>query len=558
MYKLLLVDDEEDVREGLLQEMNWEQCGFQVVGIAENGREAMECMERLRPDVVVTDIQMPFMNGLQLAEWIRVTEPTTKIVILTGYDEFDYAQKAIRLSIDEYILKPFSAQELMAVLDKVRTKMDEEAAHRDNVQELQEHMRRSLPILREVFLRSLLTEPMTAREIAEKIDAYDVPLSGQQFRIAVISLEAESAEQAAARVPSEHSLKRYAAYNVADELLARDDLGIALIHNDEIVIIGMDTSMRLAEQPFHAKFMGSCEEIRQSILRYVKVGVTIGIGVQVTQLSELSRSYQDARHALDYRMVLGTERLIYIDDVEARPPAQLRFEELQERALLRCLKVGTEVELKDTMNELFSSMSDSQESQLNISDVHIYLMEMLLTVMKVARDTGVDLEAAAQQWNLSAPRESNRTAGSNLFDEVRQLRHAGEAQRWMTDLCAHLMRHIVKDRQTSYQRLVEDAKAYVQLHYADSEMSINKVCAQLHISAGYFSGIFKKETKMTFVHYLLHLRMEQAKELLRTTDYKTFEIAERVGYMDANYFSYSFKKHMGQSPKEYRNGLGLG
>ena len=126
MYKLLLVDDEEDVREGVVREINWEAIGFEVVEKAENGREALEMVERLQPDVVVTDIQMPFMNGLQLAEAISERFPTIKLIILTGHDEFEYAQKAIKLHIDEYVLKPFSAQELINALLKVKEQIQEE------------------------------------------------------------------------------------------------------------------------------------------------------------------------------------------------------------------------------------------------------------------------------------------------------------------------------------------------------------------------------------------------------------------------------------------------
>jgi len=155
MYKLILVDDEEDVREGVSQEIDWHAYGFAVLAKAENGKEALDLVERLRPDVVVTDIRMPFMDGLQLAEAVRRQFPATRIIILTGFDEFEYAQKAVKLYIDEYVLKPFSAVELIDALVKVKNRMDEEAAHRENNQLLRESYRKSLPVLREVFLSSL-------------------------------------------------------------------------------------------------------------------------------------------------------------------------------------------------------------------------------------------------------------------------------------------------------------------------------------------------------------------------------------------------------------------
>ena len=159
MYNLILVDDEEDVREGLLQEIDWESYGFQVVERAENGKEAMEQIEKVMPDIVVTDIHMPFMNGLQLAEWVRKTYPSIKIIILTGYDEFEYAQKAIKLHIDEYVLKPFSASDLMEALTKVKQQMDKELFDMQNLNALREKYQKSLPVLQSVFLSSLITRP---------------------------------------------------------------------------------------------------------------------------------------------------------------------------------------------------------------------------------------------------------------------------------------------------------------------------------------------------------------------------------------------------------------
>ncbi|BCG59850.1 hypothetical protein PUR_32750 [Paenibacillus sp. URB8-2] len=155
MYKLILAEDEEDVREGIIGQIDWERYGFEVIDHAENGKEAAELIDRVLPDVVVTDIQMPFMNGLQLAEYIRSRHPGTKIIILTGYDEFEYAQRAIKLQIDEYILKPFSSQELIDVLLKVKGTIEAEIAEKENIHVLSEHYRKSLPVLRRPLKKSV-------------------------------------------------------------------------------------------------------------------------------------------------------------------------------------------------------------------------------------------------------------------------------------------------------------------------------------------------------------------------------------------------------------------
>ncbi|WP_019421658.1 response regulator transcription factor [Paenibacillus sp. OSY-SE] len=563
MYKLLLVDDEEDVREGLLREIEWSGCGYEVIGTAENGREAIEAVDKLRPDVVVTDIQMPFLNGLQLSEGIREQFPTIKIIILTGYDEFEYAQKAVKLHIDEYVLKPFSSQELIDVLLKVKTSMDEEQAQRENVHVLQEHYRSSLPVLKEVFLASLFTRKVNRKEIDEKSRIYDLPLCGSQFMLSVISLDIpcsllsnrkeeepslqpfiQQSPQRDAGVPQhalslkdtgDSRLQLFAVYNIAEEIVHKHELGFVMIHNEEVVLISCDESPDM--EPIRQRTLLVLEEIRQSVERYLRFSVTAGAGTVIHTLEEAPYAYNAAIAALDYRVILGSNRVICIDDVEMRMVEKLCFDHWKEEALIRCLKVGTAEELRGMLDSLFQGL---MEAHISVKDFQIYVMEMLIALMKVARDAGQAADTAVGDELAS-------------FERIREFRHMEEAKQWVLQLCTRLMHHIAADRQTSYKKLVQEATSFVEANYENSDLSITMVCGHLHISAGYFSSIFKKETKMTFINYLLQLRMEKAKQYLRSTDWKTFEIAEQVGYSDPNYFSYSFKKYAGLSPKEYRS-----
>lgn len=236
MYKLILADDEEDVREGLLQLIDWESVGFAVADTAENGKEAAEMVEKHVPDVVVTDIQMPFMNGLQLAEWIRGHYPATKIIILTGYEEFEYAQKAIRLGIDEYILKPFSAAELADILRKVKEQIDAELAEKENVQLLTEHYRKNLPVLQSLFLSSLVSRRLRETEIQEKSQHYGLDLNGSEYMVSVLRIDAAPGRKEAAgngggdktrmasgsislKDTNDTQLRLFAVYNIADEIV---------------------------------------------------------------------------------------------------------------------------------------------------------------------------------------------------------------------------------------------------------------------------------------------------------------------------------------------------
>lgn len=549
MYKLLLVDDEEDVREGVIREIDWASLGFEVVGTVENGQEAWEFVERCPPDLVVTDIRMPFMDGLALSEEIKKRFPYTKIVILTGYDEFAYAQKAIKLQIDEFVLKPFSSRELVDALTKVKAKMDEEIAEKKNLERLKAHYRNSLPVLREAFLVSLITRRLPRSEIWEKARSYGIDLEADGYVVSVISLdhgasppgEASETDPAAdpARGWEEQALPLFAVQQIAREIAESrypDTPGIVSIHNDQVVLI---TVHRQDDpHPAMAKAVSLLEEVRQSVEKFMHFTVTAGVGTTAADVTDIPFSYEGAVLALDYRVMLGRNRVICIDDVERRSIESVRFDELKEQALVRCIKVGTLAELKSLVDELFAGLTDAPVS---IQDYQIYLMEILTTILKVAKRANLDLETIVGEH-------------FHLFAEVSRLHTVQEAKDWIVAICTRIMQNITSDRQHAHRQLVERAVEYVHGRYHESDLSINKVSAMLHISAGYFSSIFKKEMKMTFGNYLLQVRMEAAKELLRTTDLKAFEVAERVGYADPNYFSFSFRKMFGISPKEYRNG----
>ncbi|WP_281884972.1 response regulator [Paenibacillus sp. YYML68] len=543
MYKLLLVEDEEDVREGIVQEIDWAAYGFEIVDTAENGKEAMELVERWAPDVVVTDIRMPFMDGLALSAWLREQYPAIRIIILTGFDEFEYAQKAIRLHIDEYVLKPFSAQELIDVLLRIKLKIDEDTDRMKNLHTLEEHYRQSLPVLREVFLSSLVTHKLPRQQVTDKAASYELDLDAQSYAVSVISIDkpdengnerADIIGRNSLKYSQNMELKAFAALNISGEIVTKHQLGLIFVHHSELVVLSMCRSG--SPEQLLPSTLAVLEEIRQSIEKYLKLTVTIGVGTVRYDVTELSYSYKDAVRALDYRLVLGGNRLIYIGDVESRHVDKLVFDELKEQSLIRCLKVGTLQEIQSTVHSLFDELTDAHVS---VKDCHIYLLELLTAVLKAAKDARADLDAIFG-------------ADFSPLAELHRLANLQEARGWMLGLCTRLTQSIASDRQSSYSSLVEQAKAFTLTHYHDSDISIHKVCGHLHISAGYFSSIFKKETKLTFGAYLMHIRMEAAKELLRTTDMKAFEIAEKVGYTEPNYFSFCFRKHVGISPKEYR------
>lgn len=552
MYKVIVAEDEADVREAIVYGLDWASLGFEVTDSAENGQEAWDQCAKGAPDLLLTDIKMPFMDGLQLADLVKRQYPGTRIIILSGYDEFEYAQKALKLAVDEYVLKPFSSRDLVEVLMKMRNALDEEAAEKKNIALLKEHYRKSLPVLRENFLASLMMRQLKKQEIEEKSALYDIPLSGESFQVSVVSLDRSvpvsgtdnlKANEELRPVPvslkdsEDQELLLFASLNIAEEIISDHSLGRVFLHNGQIVVLTISNDK--APNAVTTATMKVMEELRQAIERYLKFTITVGVGIVIQQPTRLSYSYKDAVLALDYRVILGGNRLISIADVEKRLVEKVRFDDLKEESLVRCLKLGTAAELKEVVDALFQGLI---ETPVSVKEYQLYLMEIVTAILKAAKDADADLDDVF---------------GDNMapFAELHKFRTLEEAKSWIIAICTRIMGSIAVVRQSVYKNLVDEAIAYTRSHYSQSDISINKVCNQLHISTGYFSSIFKKETKMTFVAYLLHIRMEEAKELLRTTDLKAFEIAEQVGYTEPNYFSFSFKKHVGVSPKEYRSSI---
>nr|WP_205524823.1 response regulator [Paenibacillus sp. ALJ109b] len=527
----MLVDDEEDVREGLVVEVDWEALDLRIVGLAENGREALEMAERVEPDIVVTDISMPFMDGLELAKRLRERNPLVKVVILTGYDEFDYARQAVSLSVDEYLLKPFSAGHLTELLTRLRAQMAAEVAEREDVQQLRDHYYTSLPLLQADLMATLLHRQKSPEYIHGKAKQCGLDLHGERYGVSVLTLHMDGEQSA------DTELKQFAALNIAAEVWTEHGAGHAFMHQETIVLLYVD---RWGGEDGEKRQQQALENVMRSINHYLRIPATVGSGSIVNTLAGVKHAYEDALLALDYRLVPGTDPLIYIADVERQTAGKLRFDELKQQTLTRCLKAGTQAELEDALEIIFREITVEHGR----SDIQLYLIEVLTNVWKAAQASGEAMEDIFG-------------AGFQLYTDLFRLPGLSEAQGKVREVCLLVQHRIASGRQHVYKDIVEQALSFTKEHYADPDLSIQKVCGHLHISSGYFCGIFKKEVQLTFLQYLMQIRMEAAKELLRSTEMKSFEIAGQVGFAEPNYFSFCFKKHIGVSPKEYRKQTAL-
>lgn len=531
MYKLMLVDDEDIIRHQVINKIDWQQYGFEIVCEAENGSEALELFELHKPDVVITDIKMPFMNGLELSETILKKYPYTKIIILTGFDEFEYAKKGIDLHITNYVLKPVSSRELIKILQEVKETIDQEIENKRNIARLKRHYESSYELMRNKFLEGLLDSEPTP-DLKEWLDYYEIDLSGERFIVSVIQID--DAYEASSDLNS-LELKKIALLDVIREADETFGLGPYFLTKNEVVIIaGAKGEDRKA---IATEFIDKLEKVRQATEKFLPYTVTIGCGHVCNSINNLYKSMRSARNACDYKLSIGSNQVIFIGDLERSSEGSFELNESDQRQIRRMLKTGAMEDYTAYIEGVFHQLS-----QLEGDSYQMYLIELFTLLTRTTKELDID---TSQQFLADPEMLKLFDPAEGLTFKQHKLLHFGKS----------IMEKAASSRQTTNSSLVDRAMTYVEENYRDWELNIEKISAFLHYSPNYFSSMFKKETGKAFMNYLAEYRIDKAKHLLETTDMKNFEIAMEVGFSSANYFSFSFKKVVELSPSGYRKSV---
>ena len=509
LYSCMLVDDEEDVISAIRQTIDWESLGFSVPREAHNGIEALEFAEESAPDVVLTDIKMPYMDGLELAHKLKELYPNLRIVVFSGFDEFEYAREALRLEAEEYMLKPVHAAELSKLFLRIRESLDAERAERQNREQLQAYYEKSLPRLQESFFVSLLDGKIPEEEIARQAEDYQLELGASPFAASVRRLAEESLGQ--------RFHARFFGYLGNTVMLAE---------------LGEAGQLRFLTD--------ACDRFCRLAAAKLGATVTIGVGKVCAAFHELRDSYTGARNALSYRMLYGTGKAISISEIAPQE------------------KNGTELSERESMQDIFRKMRMEKEEELSAA-IARYIADNAAAQASVQEYRFFVMETAGELYRFA---KDNELSAEEIFGDndamyrILQQLEPGELTSWMDEVCRKMREMIQHKRADSARSFAARALDYVNEHYAEGELTVDAMCSHLNVSAAYFSTIFKRETGKTFVQYLTDLRMEKAVELLLSTSEKTYMIARKVGYADPNYFSYVFKKQFGMSPSKYKDSRG--
>ena len=528
LYSVLMVDDEQEVIEVITRKLNWEELGFKVCGSAGNGAEALEMAEELQPDVVMTDIKMPYMDGLELTRRLRSLYPDIRIIIFSGFDEFEYAKEAVRLGAEEYLLKPIDSAEIRRVFEKIKRQLDEDRDRRRSVERLEEYYLKSLPLLRENFFLTLIDGHMPEEKLQEYMEDYRVRLDGPLFIIAVIHVSATE-------VPKDMTprLLSFAVRELAEDYF-RDRW-------DSYVFHYRGNTLLLSQLPSPDKvsaYTDDCDRFCRLARRSCRAVVTVGISGASSRIHELPAAYEAAREALSYRILYGTGKAINIREIAPdREQEVSRYDETLEE-IFKQIRMGNEESMHAKIDALIDRISQS-----GLREYRMALMELL---------TGFNRFCSANEIDMGQILPEQGGRNEDVYSYLRQMDTVDDLKRWLVRVSGRALDVMQEKRATKTRSFVSRALDFVSDHYSDADLDLDMVCSNLGVSAAYFSTVFKKETGSTFINYLTDYRMKEALRLIDEEDEKTYIIAMKVGYADPNYFSYVFKKKYGMSPTKYK------
>lgn len=534
--KVFLVEDEMVIRRGIKNSIDWEKEGYIFCGEASDGELAYPMIIKEKPDILITDIRMPFMDGLELCKLVKKELPNIKILILSGYDEFDYAKEAIRLGVTEYLLKPISSGKLLEALNGVSESIRREKEDKDLVRKYMEEMRENPEHEKQKFFEQMIAGNLSMADALETGKKYEMNLSAGMYNLLLFRFTLGEENRKSGELLGE---AEYAIEKLTERLeyvfeFQRGVEGWAFL-------LMADNEEQMSERV--KELSKDLEEIMKN---YSTIAYFGGIGQPVARLRELEESFREAERALAARFTMELNRIISVEDIRMAQNVDTlddieitSFGEIEKtRTMLeKFLNNGAEDEIDEFVDVYINELPE--ENLKSVLMRQYIIMDAYIVMMSFCEKIeGIEGEMQAQSEELKNSMKTIQT-----LEEIK-------------NYIRMLLKKIIGVRDTisgrRYSDIIEIAKDQIRKTYMSDEISLNTIAAEVGMSPSYFSSIFSKELGKTFVEYLTEIRMDRAKELLMCSSMKTSEIGYEVGYKDPHYFSYIFKKTQNCTPKEFR------
>lgn len=536
MYQFMIVDDDTLVRQRILSAIPTEAMQLSLCAEADNGIQALELFEQHHPQIVIMDINIPLMNGLDVAKQILAENADVSIIIVTGYGTVDFAKEAIRSGMIDFLLKPINGKELEAALQRIVQKIETQSRLMLEQQRMERLLEKSMPLLRSRYFLSLMTTPpddLTETECRRYLKDFGVTTPASHICTVFLCPNYNGLsvnQQMPLQSILEEELKK-----------ASENAGIGcLVFFDSLQRViavsygGIPNLDYVLEQKL---------SIIRDKMRYVyRFDFHASIGCVVSEFSQLRESYRSAERALGYMHIFGENNVVSSDNLKnidlVAPQQQtvsLRYNELMD--LLVSADLG---KVNAALEQFFTQLTFETKSSVQI--LQQKAIELLALLRACTQELG---------GNVATP-----TGQGSPYTRILLASSAREIHNILIDSARLLLADIYGRREQHKNRAIGGVKLYIHQHFSDPELSLSAVAENVNLSPSYVSQLFKKTENCSFADYLNQVRVEQAKHLLSTTHMRVYEVATAVGYQNSKYFFQIFKQLTGKRPREFYECVG--
>lgn len=542
MLKIFLAEDEVIVRETIKRMIPWEELGFELVGEAADGEMALPLLIRQKPDLLITDIKMPFMDGLTLAKLAKKELPELKIVILSGYDDFNYAKQAINIGVEDYLLKPITKNALIERISEIRSRYEHEKTQKEYYEKFQREMQAYEKNSSRDFFEALVRGSMDMMEVYKKAEKLGVDIVAEAYNILIFTMNSEEDFSGQKEGYSEWEAE---SLEMLEEFFSGHPSAMLFrsnIFSYGVLLKGQKESIKEITKECVGKIQGILKR-KESKREWF-----LAVGQPVERLSQIKKSYHTASRAFSQRY-LYVENILYYDEMEmmehrsgqadTNDNAYLKkvdVNALNPAILQKFLSNGIQEETENFVKDYFYAIG--QEPMESLVFRNYVILNVRFSVIIFLKGLGCDTEGMEPENTEEILAES----GKNIESAI------AYAEKMVSQAIT------IRDQNSGNKNrsILKTAVDFIESHYMEEEISLNTVANVANVSANHFSALFSQNMGQTFIEYLTSLRMNKAKELLRCTGMRSSEIAGEIGYKDAHYFSYLFKKTQGMTPSDYR------
>lgn len=542
MLKIFLAEDEVVVRETIKRMIPWEELGFELVGEAADGEMALPLLIRQQPDLLITDIKMPFMDGLTLARLAKKEIPGLKVVILSGYDDFNYAKQAIGIGVEDYLLKPITKNALIERLSEIRSRYEHEKTQKEYYEKFQREMQAYEKNSSRDFFEELVGGSMDMMEVYKRAEKLGLDIVAEAYNVLIFTM---NCDEDFSGQRDEYSSWEAESLELLENFFAGHSSAMLFRSN----IFSYGVLLKGQRETIEENTRACVDEIRKILSRQDgRREWFLAVGQSVERLSQIQKSYHTASRAFSQRY-LYDENILYYDEMETmeHPGGQAESEDnaylqkvdvnaLNPAILQKFLSNGLQEETENFVKDYFYAIG--QEPMESLVFRNYVILNVRFSVISFIKGLGCDTNEMESADTEEVLAESGKNMESAIAYAKKMISQAIE----------------IRDQNSGNKNrsILKTAVDFIDSHYMDEEISLNTVANVANVSSNHFSALFSQNMGQTFIEYLTTLRMNKAKELLRCTGMRSSEIAGEIGYKDAHYFSYLFKKTQGMTPSDYR------